>query len=52
MINTYNLYRCASHHRAAEQAGEGQSRHGHLYHHESWLCWPVQPSRQSEEAVP
>lgn len=44
--------RCASHHRAPEQAGEGQPRHGHLHHHESWLRWPLQPARQSEEAVP
>lgn len=36
--------RCAHHYRAAEQAGEGEPRHGHLHHNEPWLCWPLQPA--------
>lgn len=48
----YNFSRCACYYGAPEQAGEGEPRHGHLHHHEPWLRWSFQPSRQSEEAVP
>lgn len=34
------------------QAGEGLHRHGHLHHDEPWLCWPLQPAGQPQEAVP
>ena len=37
---------------AGRQAGEGESRHGHLHHDEPDVRRPLEPPRQPEEAVP
>ena len=43
--------RCqASHCGDRREAGESESRHGHLHHHEPWICRAVQPTRQPQTA--
>ena len=52
---TYLLYlhllRCTNHHWAAEQAGEGEPRHGHLHHHEPGLRREDGAAREPEGSV-
>ena len=47
------LSRCSVAHQrgAGRQAGEGESRHGHLHHDEPDVRRPLEPPRQPEEAV-
>jgi len=38
--------------RACREASTSVDRHGNIYNHESWLCRPIEPTRQFEETVP